>query len=277
MPDPTVACIMLTRDRPEYARRAVECFRAQTYQQKRMLILNSGAAPILSEEENGADGIEEPCFVGADAMTIGALRNLGCKYAAHHYVESWTRPEIFLHLDDDDYSHPNRIAEQVALLQSSGADCVGYREVLFWQEADVPHPLGSEPDTWDGTQAYLYVNNDPRYCIGSSFCYWRKAWEARPFEDVMREEDGRWLKGVRSVGVSANHGVRVIGEGRVPHDWREKISPTFHPSYACDPRMICRVHAGNANHYPLDELVQTCPSSWCRVPQWDTHCREVMG
>ena len=41
--------------------------------------------------------------------------------------------DILVHLDDDDYSHPNRIAEQVVLLQSSGADCVGYREMLFWQ------------------------------------------------------------------------------------------------------------------------------------------------
>ncbi len=262
MSDPTVACIMLTRDRPEYARRAVECFRAQTYANKRLLVVNSGEGPLFNEH---GPYLLEPCFIGADALSIGELRNLGCKSACE--CDPPFKPDIFVHWDDDDWSHPNRIAEQVALLQSSGADCVGYREVLFWRTGrpEGVHTLGL--DRWQTQpcteESYLYTNNDPRYCVGSSFCYWRKAWEERPFEDVMREEDGRWLKGVHSVGITALRAPNGIQVGSAFDDFK--------------PRMICRVHAGNARHYPLDELVQTCPSSWRRVPEWDAHCREVMG
>ena len=45
-----------------------------------------------------------------------------------------TTHDILIHWDDDDYSHPNRIAEQVALLKSSGADVVGFSEMLSWRE-----------------------------------------------------------------------------------------------------------------------------------------------
>ncbi len=104
----------------------------------------------------------------------------------------------------------------------------------------------------------------------------------------MREEDGRWLKGVRSVGVSANHSIGfrtpmqdvTMGGLFAPADVLRRFYPGFPEFHSVDPiepRMICRVHAGNAKHYPLDELVQTCPSSWRRVPEWDTHCHEVMG
>ncbi len=255
MTDPTVACIMLTRDRPEYARRAVECFRAQTYANKRLLIWNNGER--LNREEFAGDDISlcEPLKQGVPVpRSIGVLRNEALDEFSFY-------GDVVIHFDDDDWSHSNRIAEQVALLQSSGADCVGYREVLFWRTGrpEGVHSLGL--DRWQKQPctegSYLYINNDPRYCVGSSFCYWRKAWDARPFEDVMREEDGRWLKGVRSVGHTA-----IPYRGAFQGD---------------EPRMICRVHAGNAKHYPLDELVQTCPSSWKRVPQWDTHCHEVMG
>ena len=70
-----------------------------------------------------------------EQATIGTkLRN----FAGEANGPAWM-PEILIHWDDDDYSHPNRIAEQVALLQSSGADAtVGFREMLFWREDALP-------------------------------------------------------------------------------------------------------------------------------------------
>lgn len=270
MPDPSVVCVMLTRDREEMARRAVECFRAQTYERKRLLIVNSGPCPILTEEENDVDGISEPCFVGIDGMTIGELRNHACKYASAHYAESWTRPEIFVTMDDDDYSHPNRIAEQVGLLESSGADVVGYREALFWRTpARIPvRPLEEPmPEYFDikSGEAWLYYTPSPAYAIGGSLCYWRKTWERKPFPDAPKRnaagelgsaEDVLWMRGLKVCGVGS------IGECQC-HE----------PAKNHTPRFIGRIHGGNTMPYNVEEN----PDSWRRVPEWDEYCRGVFA
>ena len=128
---PTVCAIMLTADRPEYARKAVENFRAQTYPGKRLYIFDSGSVPCV---ESLPDGYPEMLITYHNShtrrpphRTIGELRNDALEWISRDGAD------ILIHWDDDDYSHPNRIAEQVALLQSSGADAVGYREMLFWR------------------------------------------------------------------------------------------------------------------------------------------------
>src|SRR6266568_2655786 len=83
-PDPTICAIMLTRDRPAMAARAVESFRRQTYERKRLLVVNSGPSPILPRDSDCDEWPQEsePCFIGCDAKSIGELRNLGCKFAS---------------------------------------------------------------------------------------------------------------------------------------------------------------------------------------------------
>ncbi len=44
MPEPLVCCVMLTRDRPEMVKRAVDSFRSQTYKRKKLLIYNQNTA-----------------------------------------------------------------------------------------------------------------------------------------------------------------------------------------------------------------------------------------
>lgn len=243
MPEPSVVAIMLTADRPEMARRAVECFRAQTYSPKTLLIVNSGAVPLLNDPSGYEKDMMEPCYIGADAQTIGELRNRGNADAARHGAD------ILIHWDDDDYSHPNRIAEQVTLLQSSGADAVGCREMLFWR--DTPG------------EAWLYSNPDPRYCLGTSLCYWRKTWERVPFQPLPKAkggnaEDNEWLKSVSSAGVPA------FG-----------FDPTVPPSFkgVNHPRMIARIHSSNTSDYAS---VVGKSHNWRRVPEWDAYCESVM-
>ncbi len=98
---PTVCAVMLANGRPEMVKRAVACWHNQNYAgEKRILIYNNnGDKPICT------------------------LRNL---------ANAQTDADIIIHWDSDDWSHPNRIAEQVALLQASGAECVGYGQMLFY-------------------------------------------------------------------------------------------------------------------------------------------------
>lgn len=264
MKEPTVVCVMLTKDRPELAARAVRCFQRQTYENKRLLIVNSGhSGPLTKDEDQSYEpgGIVEPCFIGIDGWTIGALRNHACYYASHHYTEARTRPEIFATWDDDDYSNPNRLTEQVALLQASGADAVGYNQMLFWRTGGAPHQAGEEPDTWDGEQSWLYTNPSPSYALGTSLCYWRKTWERRPFPDLPRPgcatgEDTEWIRGLD---------VHAASSRMAP--WDSPQGPAFQP------RMIATIHGGNTSgqYRNLSES-----KSWTRVPSWDGYCRTTI-
>jgi len=234
---------MLTRDRPEYARRAVECFRAQTYVNKCLVVYDTAKWPALTVYPRWpAKGFYH--HVPREVMTIGALRNEAIRFAIHEafpLYEMGNEIDIISHLDDDDYSRSNRISEQVALLQSSGVDCVGYREMLFWREPD--------------KTAWLYSNGDKSSCLGTSLCYWRKAWEKRPFSERnganprTRGEDREFCRGLRCLGVSS------IQNG--------------------EPRMIARIHSGNAANYPVEALSAGGPH-WKRAAEWDERVKEIM-
>lgn len=236
MTEPLVCCVMLTRDRPGMARRAVECFRAQTYKTKILVAWDTGGLPDIGLSFQLAQN--EWTVEDVPDYSIGELRNRAARWVTDgpHPL-----PDVLIHWDSDDWSHPNRIAEQVALLQQSGKECVGYNEMLFWRE---PHG-----------EAWLYRNANPRYCVGTSLCYWRAAWERRPFPDLPKNgegtgEDTAWLREVDSLGL----GLRA---------------------YGYEPRMIASIHGGNTMPYNIEELVANGSREWTRVP-WDDYCREKM-
>jgi hypothetical protein len=218
--------MLMLPGREAFQHQAVRCFDSQTY---------TGGLRLLT--------------LPADpARTIGAMRN---------YANSLlTDCDIVCHWDDDDWSHENRIAEEVALLQATGADCVGYNEMLFWDQRP-----GQQNGIDALSAAWLYSNPNPRYALGTSLCYWRRAWEARPFQDINHGEDTEWLKGVWCHAVSTFDLMKPAG---------------------ADPRMIARIHAGNSSSgYDPAEMARhnVLPASerqWSRVPAWDRVCREVM-
>lgn len=251
MTEPTVCAILLTADRPELARRAVECFRAQTYRNRFLLVWDSGI------KASGIDAADDELWVRETHSPDGAIGTL--RNSAVHAAFSVSRPDdIVIHFDDDDWSHPSRIAEQVALLQSSGADVVGYNEMLFWRDPMTRYTMiaDTEATIHAGGEAWLYTNPNPSYCLGTSLCYWRKTWERKPFPATSFGEDLQFCTGLDRVGIgSVNH----------PH---------------VSPRMIARIHAGNTSTGYRREAMEAEARKknpvWRRVPAWDEHCRGVM-
>jgi hypothetical protein len=235
--EPSVCAIMLTRDRPEMARLAVECFRKQTYPNKNLLVWDNGVpgVPFFPRKE-----MAEREYLGIDEdWSIGVLRNRANQHACSG--ETFAEPDILVHLDSDDWSHPNRIAEQVEFLQATSADCVGYREMLFWRQEE--------------RQAWLYSNPDPRYCLGTSLCYWRAAWERRPFEATSQGEDARFTAGLDCRGVPSFGFARKM--------------------FRLNPRMIARIHPGNTSNAYEPAKMAACPE-WSRASEWDAYCAEKM-
>ena len=228
---PKVIALMLTTGkRPTITERAIRSFESQLYENKMLM-----------------------SYCGNAGFTIGELRNSAIRA---------TNGDIVAHFDEDDWSHPNRIAEQVALLQASGADCVGYREMLLWRTRIVRDHLirnGFRPDDpammsfahvdMPG-EAWIYTNPEPDFCLGTSLCYWRRVWESKPFEAL--GDEWKWQQGLRRRSITS-----LIGS--YPND----------PYRLCGPRMIVSIHNGSR----LDSLQQ---QSFRRAPAWDAHCRRIM-
>ncbi len=235
MSAPTVACVMLANGRPEMVNRAVKSFRAQTYPDR-----------VLIQYDN--DG----------GKSIGTLRNT---------ANSLTGCDIICHWDSDDWSHPDRISEQVALLQSSGAECVGYDEMLFWDstpKARMAQEIGPQVKLEDpGGQAWLYRADMKNYVVGTSMCYWRNTWERFPFPDYSEGcDDLRWSSGDTRTGMRA---VKIVGAAIQPDRAVENDGP----------RMIAGIHGGNTCA-KIAAQGKTWEKVWTRVPDWDAYCREAM-
>ncbi len=283
MADPLVCAIMLTRDRPAMAARAVAAFRAQTYANKRLFIYDNGEEGLSRAE---ADNFRDDqtywhAFWNAHRghLSIGTLRNEANRFCERSPDKTIRYDaQIIVHWDDDDVSHPSRIAEQVALLQASGKECVGYRECLFCKEKLKFSTEGGQlrNETVNVGEAWLYHNADPRRALGASLCYWRRVWEKRPFPDLPKTrngtaEDTEWLKGVDSLGITA------LAEPVNYFDNCEMVGSTPWCGLAktTEPRLICSIHAKNSTDYDPAGLVRNGSPNWKRVPEWDDYARKV--
>lgn len=157
---------MPTRARPHFARQALRMWEAQTYPNRELIVIDEEFASSLGGVELPAGVVRE---VLRSKLNIGAKRNLACSMAAG---------EIIVHWDDDDLSHPDRIAEQVRALQTSGKSVAGFPCINFW-------------DQFTG-QLWRYLGADG-YMPGTSLCYWRTAWSRSPFVQIDRGEEVHWL------------------------------------------------------------------------------------
>jgi glycosyltransferase involved in cell wall biosynthesis len=105
---PLVTAVMITSGtRGQFISEAVHSFLQQSYLNKELLIINHGDKPIGCKNVDVRE-IHTP----QKGITTGALRNLGLKHALGQWIIQW---------DDDDYSHPHRIAVQMAHRQEGCA------------------------------------------------------------------------------------------------------------------------------------------------------------
>jgi cellulose synthase/poly-beta-1,6-N-acetylglucosamine synthase-like glycosyltransferase len=264
MSEPTVCCVMLVNGRDAMIKRAIASFRAQTYDvvSRWLLILNTGEKPCSLDGSDAENEIEFRCR-HHNGKTIGALRNIAnaCSSSV----------DLIAHWDSDDWSHPRRLEEEVALLEATGKQLVGYRELLFWDTRtkvslkDVPS--GRYLTAHHDGEAWLYRNPDPRWVCGASMLYRREAWEECPFDDAPHEDQRWWLKNAeRCIGVSALQSSNVDADD----------------CSLSEPRMICGIHGvqgkgGNTEAYRREDMLSGGGGVWQRAPQWDSRAGKVMA
>jgi glycosyltransferase involved in cell wall biosynthesis len=108
MNQPLISCICITRHRPQLLARAIQCFEAQTYPNKELVIvLEDGDIPTIQTVNNWNKHNDKPVKIitaSADPENkLGNLRNLGIEQAGGQYFCQW---------DDDDWYHPERLTMQ---------------------------------------------------------------------------------------------------------------------------------------------------------------------
>jgi O-antigen biosynthesis protein len=158
-----VTCLCVTRNRRQWIPKAIACFLSQTYPYRELLILADGeSVRDLVPADNSIRLLELE-----GAARIGEKRNLGCDRALG---------DIILHWDDDDWSAPGRIADQVSRLLESKLAVTGYRSMRFT----------------DGAKWWLYQGT-PLFALGTSLCYRRDWWKTHPFRYVQIGEDNHFV------------------------------------------------------------------------------------
>lgn len=159
---PLVSCIMPTRNRTRFVARAIDCFLAQDYPRKQLV--------IFEEETKSFDPdllpwpvvyVESPELI---YKSIGAKRNAMCARA---------KGDLIAHWDDDDWHSPQRLSTQVERMLAEGARLCGADRLVFY----------------NGERAWLYRSVRRPWLAGGTLVYERSLWEEQPFQEVSNGED----------------------------------------------------------------------------------------
>lgn len=161
-----ISCICVTRKKPDLLRRSIDCFLAQTYPNKELIILYEDD-DIATDNflGRGFDPEKNIRLFRAPAypkMALGELRNAAIKIARGEFVCQW---------DDDDWYHSHRLEMQYQKLFSEGRH-------------------GSILTQWlvfDSTTATAYISN-VRLWEGSILCR-KNVLQQKAYEDKPLGED----------------------------------------------------------------------------------------
>ena len=175
---PSVCCVMLTANREALTRRAIENWKRQTYENKFLIVFDTGREfADLDAAIAGDKRIVLARSSECKDLNVGDLRNV-----ANEGIQS----DLIAHFDSDDWSAPGRLASQVGAIELIERDVVGYRSLVYFST------LRSTAGAW------LYSHPSPTFVLGGSMLYSRNTWRAKPFPSVENGEDTRWIRGLRT-------------------------------------------------------------------------------
>ncbi len=157
-----VSCIMPTCDRQDLVPVALKSYLSQDWPDKELVVIDDGAETV---EGLVKQLVPDAVYIYlAEKQVIGVKRNLACEAA---------RGEVICHFDDDDWSAPGRVRDQVLRLVESGKQMTGYHSITYW----------------NGMKAYRYVSPVPPYALGTTMCYQKSFWHGHRFPPKDYAED----------------------------------------------------------------------------------------
>jgi glycosyltransferase involved in cell wall biosynthesis len=168
---PLVSLVCPTYNRSRYLCTAIRCFTQQTYPSVELIIVDDSEE--FATTAIPADGRIR--YMRLDKRTpTGTKRNIGAQAA---------NGAIIANLDDDDWSSPHRIQDEVMRLLSTGKSVTGYNASILYDEATKGF--------------YKIAGGPPYYASGSSQVYWKTWWEKHPYPDCSFGEDSVFSRTAR--------------------------------------------------------------------------------
>lgn len=175
-----VACLLVTRERRLFAQRAVEYFDRQTYKNRELVVVESGDRLLF-----------DPLVYERKLLLIQCERGLP-HTAGLSLAHRNSDADVFVHWDDDDWQHPERLERIVDDLKDHDASHT--TNVLAF---DV---LSGRGFCWPGHSMMA---------CGSSLAYRRELVERFPWNtDLPRGGDTEWVNRVRHAGVHIHNSGR---------------------------------------------------------------------
>jgi glycosyltransferase involved in cell wall biosynthesis len=122
---------MVTLDRLALAKLAIRSYAEQSYPSRELVIVTDGEESFRSGltcyvQALGIAGVRI-IYPGSQGLTLGALRNISIESA---------RGEIICQWDDDDYSHPDRLAIQCSQMLAHAAGASFFTDHLQYIEPE---------------------------------------------------------------------------------------------------------------------------------------------
>jgi len=161
--------VLPTKNRAAFIPHAIKSYQSQTYPRRELIIVdngNDGTARLIPKD----DPTIRYWYVPIPQST-GAMRNICATHA---------EGQILCHFDSDDWSAPDRVADQVHRLGLRGV-VTGYHSVLFF-EGQSHHCYQWQSATYPVT-----------YAAGTSLCYRKAWWQGHPFRPLQIGEDTRFF------------------------------------------------------------------------------------
>ena len=147
--------------------RAIQCFLNQTYQNRELLILADGERVVDLAENANSNAPIRYIHIG-DGATIGEKRNLGSELAQGEIIASW---------DDDDWSAPERLDDQVRRMMRNAVSVTSYHSMHFT----------------DGSSWWKFSGSKTAN-LGTSLCYRKDWWDKHRFSPKQIGEDGDFIR-----------------------------------------------------------------------------------
>jgi glycosyltransferase involved in cell wall biosynthesis len=171
----------------------IDSFQRQTYFEKELVLIVD-----RWEELEACGGMGARIIVRPDS-TLGEKRNAGCSEAQGEYIA---------HFDEDDWSAPGRVADQLCRLQLAGKQVTAYDSIVFHELRDVKilEEAGLRP-----TNGWWKLRSGAGAIAGTSLFYRRDWWELHPFPPVISGEDDQFWREASLAGVTvAGDGTRFM-------------------------------------------------------------------
>jgi glycosyltransferase involved in cell wall biosynthesis len=173
---PLISCVCVTRKKPGLLKRSIECFLAQTYLHKELIIIYEDDDPateaFVATGFPAESGIRIFRVPSCPKTTLGELRNFAIRAAGGEFVCQW---------DDDDWYHARRLELQFGKLPGEGRHGSIMKQWLVY----------------DSLSTTAYISN-VRLWEGSILCR-KSVLQQKAYEDKALGEDSATIEYLASM------------------------------------------------------------------------------